>query len=164
MKRRIAFGFTAVVTVTATVIAQQPHSVWKEYLGNPDGSHYSSLRQINRTNVSRLEVAWMHDAVPATMMSPLVVDNMAYINTPSGLMAVDAATGKDIWTAQLAVTAGGRNSGSVGGQRGLNYWESKDRKDRRILVTVGGSLVAIDAATGKLFDTFGEHGRVDLTA
>ena len=57
--------------------------------------------------------------------------------------------------------AGGRFSG-IAGQRGANYWESKDRTDRRILVTSSGMLHAIDARTGKLVDSFADHGKLDL--
>ena len=56
-------------------------------------------------------------------------------------MALDAATGKELWVHSFGA-AGGR--GGIGGQRGANYWESQDRKDRRILVTSGGYLHAID--------------------
>jgi quinoprotein glucose dehydrogenase len=46
--------------------------------------------------------------------------------------------------------------------RGANYWESKDRSDRRVLVSSGGFLQAIDARTGKLVDSFADHGKLDL--
>ena len=58
------------------------------------------------------------------------------------LVALDATTGKELWVHQFG--AGGRFSG-IAGQRGANYWESKDRSDRRIFVTSGGMLHAIDA-------------------
>src|SRR5205085_7489385 len=58
-------------------------------------------------------------------------------------------------------TGGGSRSG-ISGQRGANYWESKDRKDRRIFVTSGGYLHAIDALTGKSVDSFADHGKLDL--
>ena len=44
--------------------------------------------------------------------------------------------------------------------RGLTYWT--DGKDRRVLVTIGHELVALDAATGKLDLHFGNAGRVNL--
>ena len=46
--------------------------------------------------------------------------------------------------------------------RGINYWESKDRKDRRLLFTLDDTLQAIDARTGKSILTFGTQGLVDL--
>src|SRR6185369_2323193 len=75
------------------------------------------------------------------------------------LVAIDATTGKELWVYKFAT--GGRFSG-IAGQRGANYWESKDRSDRRILVTSSGMLHAIDARTGKLVDSFADHGKLDL--
>ena len=44
----------------------------------------------------------------------------------------------------------------------MNYWESKDRSDRRIILTVANRLQEIDARTGKSIESFGEQGGVDL--
>ena len=61
--------------------------------------------------------------------------------------------GKELWSHA--------NQGAIGG-RGLNYWESKDRKDRRLLYLNAGNLTAINAQTGETITTFGKNGRVDL--
>ena len=74
-------------------------------------------------------------------------------------MALDATSGKELWVHPFAGT--GRRAG-IGGQRGLNYWESKDRSDRRILVTTSGYLYAIDARTGESVQSFADKGRLDL--
>ena len=137
---------------------------WSEYLGGPAASHYSPLKQVNTANVDQLEVAWGYptgDDLSYTFC-PLVVDNIAYVAAKEGaLVALDATTGKELWTYKFA--AGGRFSG-IAGQRGANYWESRDRSDRRILVTAGGMLHAIDARTGQLVDSFADHGKLDLKA
>jgi quinoprotein glucose dehydrogenase len=135
---------------------------WSEYLGGRDSSHFSPLKQVNTRNVDKLEVAWKYDTGDAVSytFSPLVVDNMAYVAAKNGaLVALDASTGKELWVYNFG--AGGRFSG-IAGQRGANYWESKDRKDRRIFVTSSGLLHAIDAQTGKLVDSFADHGKLDL--
>jgi quinoprotein glucose dehydrogenase len=46
--------------------------------------------------------------------------------------------------------------------RGINYWESRDRQDRRLLFTLEDTLQAIDARTGKSILSFGRNGVVDL--
>jgi glucose dehydrogenase len=48
------------------------------------------------------------------------------------------------------------------GARGVDYWESNDRSDRRLLYINNGYLTAIDARTGKIVDSFGDNGRTDL--
>src|SRR5947207_1689535 len=147
---------------TQTLIAQKAAPSWKEYLGGPDSSHYSPLKQINTSNVNKIEVAWTYPAPDGTsVFCPLVVDNIAYISAKGGaLVALDATTGKELWVHSFGTGGGGR--GGIGGQRGANYWESKDGKDRRIFVTTGGYLHAIDALTGKTVESFAVHGKLDL--
>jgi quinoprotein glucose dehydrogenase len=142
----------------------QKGTSWSEYLGGPDSAHYSPLKQVHKGNVDKLEVAWSYDTGDdlSYTFCPLVVDNIAYVAAKQGsLVALDATTGKELWVFRFP--AGGRFSG-IGGQRGANYWESKDRSDRRILVTSSGMLHTIDARTGKLIDSFADHGRLDLKA
>jgi quinoprotein glucose dehydrogenase len=139
---------------------------WKDYLGGPAASHYSPLKQINTGNVNKLEVAWTYptgDDMTYTF-SPLVVDNIAYFAAQQGsLVAVDASTGKELWVHPFP-TASGMPSrfGGIAGMRGGNYWESKDRTDRRLFVTSGGFIHAIDARTGKLVESFADQGKLDL--
>src|SRR6266446_4659001 len=161
MKSRILaalllFGFS-----TQTTFAQKAAVGWKEYLGGLDSSHYSPLKQINASNVNKIEVAWTYPAPDATsVFCPLVVDNIAYVSAKAGaLVALDATTGKELWVHSFG--PGGGRSG-ISGQRGANYWESKDRKDRRIFVTSGGMLHALQASTGEPVVAFAEHGQLDL--
>jgi quinoprotein glucose dehydrogenase len=140
----------------------QTGASWSEYLGGPDSAHYSPLKQVNTRNVDKLEVAWSYDTGDdlSYTFCPLVVDNIAYVAAKRGaLVALDATTGKELWV--YTFPSGGRFSG-IAGQRGANYWESKDRSDRRIFVTSSGMLHAIDARTGKLIDSFADHGKLDL--
>jgi len=138
---------------------------WDQNLGGVDSSQYSSLAQIDKTNVGRLTVAWTYPTGDNYLFNPLIVDGTMYVlanepGTPApgsrprrAILALDAATGKEIWAHP--------NDGAVG-TRGMSYWHSADNKDRRLLYLNGGFLTAIDAATGNTIDSFGEHGRVDL--
>jgi quinoprotein glucose dehydrogenase len=156
---------TAVAVVSLSPFAQQSKRVdvgWKEYLGGPGSSHYSPLKQINKTNVGQIAPAWSYDVGDdiSYTFSPLVIDGIAYVAAKQGaLVALDAKTGKQLWVRSFP--AGGRFSG-IAGQRGANYWESKDRRDRRLFVTVGGNLHALDARTGEPVTSFAEHGQLDL--
>ena len=88
------------------------------------------------------------------MFNPIVVDNVAYVLARNNsLVALDATTGKEIWIHEdLRGIA----------PRGINYWESKDRSDRRLLFQMNSYLQAIDARTGKSIMTFGTDGVVNL--
>ncbi len=131
----------------------QTRKSWLDYGGGPDGSHYVPLTQINKQNVNQLEVVWNYKG-GAAGFNPIVVGNVAYVLTQANaLAALDATTGKEIWIhANLpGITA-----------RGLNYWESKDHKDRRLIFTINSFLQEIDANTGKAIASFGDNGVVDL--
>jgi len=130
---------------------------WPVYNGDPGGSHYSSLKQINQSNVKQLQVAWTFDAGDGTgtlETNPIVVHGILYGNTTAHkVFALNAATGKQMWIFETA--PGGR-----GGNRGLAYWSSGP--DQRIFESFGRYLYAIDAQTGKAIATFGNEGRIDL--
>src|SRR5260370_35264695 len=82
---------------------------WQFYAGDPGGSKYSRLKQINRDNVTRLKVAWTYHTGDisdgseypprsAFEATPLVIDGVLYITSPfSRLIALDAETGKKLW-------------------------------------------------------------------
>jgi quinoprotein glucose dehydrogenase len=146
---------------SVSVAAQSSSTGWTDYLGGPDSSHFSPLKQITPENVSKLEVAWSYPAGDGNYsMSPLVIGNIAYVAANRGaLVALDATTGKELWSHAFAGT--GMRAG-ISGQRGINYWESEDHSDRRILVITGGYLYAIDAQTGKSIESFADQGRLDL--
>ncbi|MEM9159922.1 MAG: c-type cytochrome, partial [Verrucomicrobiota bacterium] len=138
---------------------------WSAYLGDPEASHYSTLKQINRKNVQRLEIAWTYDAKgedpenrSQIQCNPLAIDGALYGTTAMKvLFALDGATGEELWTFDPFEKEG---NGSVGVNRGLAYW--KDGDDERILYGVQNWLYAIDLKTGELVETFGEGGRIDL--
>ncbi|MBW2271110.1 MAG: pyrroloquinoline quinone-dependent dehydrogenase [Deltaproteobacteria bacterium] len=135
---------------------------WSHYLGDPARTHYSPLRQIDRDNVQRLEVAWTHDTGDATARSelqcnPLIVAGVIYATSPSlRVFALDATSGAEIWSFDPFETV----EGGQGRNRGLSWWADGD--DRRILVTAGPWLLALDARSGTPVESFGEHGRIDL--
>ena len=132
---------------------------WSTYLGDKSASHYSTLSQITPENVSQLEVAWTWhagDARPGSSQiqcNPLVIDGVVYATSAQlKLAALDARTGKELWRFE-PFEPNGVN-------RGLAYWAEGD--DRRILFGAGHWLQAVDARTGKLIESFGDHGRIDL--
>src|SRR5438477_4099595 len=92
---------------------------WSSYGGGPDGIRYSSLTQINRSNVSQLQVAWTYDCGEGpggTQTQPLVAGGVLYAVTPQHkIVALDAATGKQIWRFDSGIIGRGAN-------RGVAYW------------------------------------------
>src|SRR5688572_16784417 len=131
-------------------------SSWSHYGGKPDQSKYVEASRITKENVNRLKVAWVYPTMDSAFnfFSPIVVDTIMYVMAKnSSLVAVHAATGKELW---IHANLYGLT------RRGINYWESKDRKNRRLLFTLNNTLQAIDALTGKSIMSFGNNGYVDM--
>jgi glucose dehydrogenase len=136
----------------------QDYSTWSDYGGAADSAQYSSLAQINRSNVRALKIAWTYPTQDGNkyFFNPLVVDGRIYVLAKSNsIVALDAASGRELWThAEPGV--------AIITNRGINYWESKDRAERVLLFASDHFLRAIDARTGKTIPGFGVNGRVDL--
>jgi glucose dehydrogenase len=129
---------------------------WPVYGGQAAGDHYSSLSQINRDNVRKLQIAWKFDAGEEGGLetSPIVVGRVLYAYTATQkVIALDAASGNLIWKFDSGIV--GKNP-----VRGLSYWA--DGKEGRIFASVTNFLYALDAQSGKPITTFGEEGRIDL--
>src|SRR5206468_9483068 len=105
----------ALLAMPAMLVSGQQSGVgWTDYLGGPDASHYSPLKQISPANVNDLEIAWTYEAGEGATFSfcPLVVGNVAYVAAKQGaLVALDASTGKELWTHRFPGTG---RSGAIG--------------------------------------------------
>ncbi len=122
---------------------------WTHYGGSPDQTRYSSLRQIDKSNVSRLAVAWTYDSgeTGGLQTQPIVVDDVLFGYTPTHkTFALRADTGERLWTFDPKIEGRGAN-------RGLMYWSSGD--DRRVFAAVDQYLYALDARTGQPIPAFG---------
>jgi len=134
---------------------------WLAYGAGPENIRYSSLKQIERTNVKSLRIAWTFDtgdAFPGSEMqcNPVVGNGLLFATTPKlRVIALDAATGRLRWTfdpnRDVKVITKTRN-------RGVMYWEPGNR----LYVVARQWLYALDASTGLPVPGFGPEGRVDL--
>ncbi|MDB6071572.1 MAG: gcd 2 [Verrucomicrobiales bacterium] len=163
----LALFFAAGLTVplVPAASAQDRKSVdWPEYLGGKTRNLFSPLAQITRENVAGLEVAWTFDTgeVGEYQANNLIVDGVLYTPSPSRrVLALDAATGRELWHWDPALERAGKGGGR---QRGLVFWRSKDGAERRLFTGVGGYLFALDPGTGGVIRGFGKDGAVDLAS
>jgi quinoprotein glucose dehydrogenase len=137
------------------------HTTWSDYEGTPDSAQFSALDQINRSNVSRLQVAWKYPTGDGNkyLFNPIVVEDVMYVLAKqNSIVALDATTGRELWIHKTDPES------RLVTYRGINYWESADRSDRRLLFSVNNFLQEIDARTGKSILDFGKNGLVDLRA
>jgi glucose dehydrogenase len=147
-------AFAGVVTPTRAQIPASSSANLDWPLHNMDvrNSRYAPLDEINTSNVGKLALKWSYDAGAVDNISrgtPLVIDGIMYINAGSKLFAVNAATGKPVWSVSLepAFPANGR---------GPTY------ADGRIYAYGRTILYAVDAKTGKVLDSFGTKGLMDV--
>ncbi len=124
--------------------AAEPHN-WFTYWGDYQGKHYSSLSQINLTNVRQLQARWALQMPGDSILeaTPVVIDGVMYTAGPPGqVFALDARTGRQLWKYQRT-------------QKVVNPYES-NRFNRGVAVlgnrvffgTLDAALVALDARTG----------------
>ena len=156
---------------------------WPLPLGGPGGARYSTLTQINTSNVSQLKRAWtFHTGSGRFSGAPMVIDSVMYFSANNGVFALDAVTGTQIWkyvgdASKVRIPrpgglprafggtgedGGERGPGDVGtALRGPTYWPGANGVGPRIYSTIrsgDAGMHAIDARTGKLITSFGQNG------
>jgi quinate dehydrogenase (quinone) len=171
MRQSLSFeGFDPMRTFVVTVVlasaaigglvaqtrpAPKPYTTWSQYAGGSHSSQFTALDQINKNTVSKLEVAWTYPVGErAVSFNPIVVDGVMYVQAKgSSIVALDPVSGKELWERP--------NQGAIGA-RGINYWQSADGSDRRLIYLNGGMITQINAKTDEPITSFGENGKVDL--
>src|SRR4029453_5132852 len=136
--KRFPFLTVALVSLVSVTVATNGRSdKWGwDYGGGPDSSHFVDLDHIKKSNVSKLEVAWFYPH-GTTGFNPIIVDDVMFVlGRNNSLIALDATTGKELWIHEGL-------SGII--TRGVNYWQSQDGKDRRLIFSINGYMQAIDA-------------------
>jgi quinoprotein glucose dehydrogenase len=139
------------------------YSGWGAYHGGPENLHYSTIGQITPANVSKLKVAWTLDTGDAfegseIQCNPLVLNGVIYATSPKlRVMAIDGATGKELWSFNPYEGAPVRNKQR---NRGLMHWT--DGKQSRLYVAAQYKLYSLDLKTGRPDRAFGGQGWIDL--
>jgi alcohol dehydrogenase (cytochrome c) len=124
--------------------AAEPHN-WLHYWGDYQGAHYSGLKEITASNVSRLQARWFTTLAQAGILEtqPLVVDGVMYATAPGTVVALDARTGRQIWSYSRQQKA--RNPNEINPfNRGVAVLGN-----RLFFGTLDAALVALDARTGR---------------
>src|SRR4051794_2273829 len=152
-----------------------PGGDWRGVGNDPGCLRYSPLDQIRVENVARLRPAWTYHTRElegrtgkTIECTPLAIEGVMYVTTGYlRVVALDAATGKELWQFdpltdhpfQYQPTSGGVN-------RGCAYWsDGKLGGERRIIHgTSDGRVFSLDAKNGELDTRFADRGILNLRA
>ena len=171
----------AAASMSVPAMAATAPNDWAHYGRDGDNARFSPLKEITPANVANLRQAWVYHMRPEgfkaetfpglpeavrkrfatgfapSEATPLVVKGVMYLPTPYGrVVALDAATGKELWAYAMAT----RDQAST---RGVAYWPGSGGVGARIVFgTRAGKLIAVDAATGQPAAEFGVNGIVDM--
>lgn len=167
---KLAVVFFFLLLFSCTTKQPDAYTGWGMVNGNSNSNKYSSLIQIDSTNVQQLQVAWTYRTGDADtgnrsqiQCNPIVVNGVLYATSPGlKLFALDAATGKEKWAFNPKDSTQNKTSTpfSAALNRGVTYWEQGE--DKRIFYAAGAYLFCVNALTGKLITSFGKQGTVNL--
>ncbi len=158
----------AALAVFASVVG------WPYYGADQGGSHFSSLDDVNRTNVARLTVAWewrtrekaldrFGTRPGAFEATPLAIDDVLYFTTPyNRVVALESDTGREMWTFDPKAYEDGQPPNGTGFvHRGIAAW--RDGGKLRLFLNSRYRLFCLDATTGAPVASFGDGGSIDLS-
>jgi alcohol dehydrogenase (cytochrome c) len=137
-----------------------PKHDWPMYDGGYTANRYSPLNQVNTETVKRLAPKWMFPIswAPRLEGTPVVEDGVMYVTAVNGAFALDAATGRQIWTYRQPQNAGLLSEADGGANRGVALSPT-----RVFMVTDHAHLIALDRSTGrKLWDVDMGDSKKDL--
>ena len=151
---------------------------WPLYSRDLASTRYSPLKQIDTGNVSKLALAWSYKPAPLSSppddaakggakgkgkggganglsaeVTPVVVNGVMYLPGGNRVFALEADTGKEIWTYTAPAAVG---------NRAVGYWPGDQTSPPRILFTTGTKMMALNANTGKVDPGFGNEGAVEI--
>lgn len=168
----------ACLALPSTAVTQSSDAAWGHYGGDAGGMRYSAAAQIDRTNVTRLQVAWTYRTGaldPKTELvrkaafeaTPILVEGRLVLSTPyDHVIALDPASGSKLWEYDPGLDLT-RDYSEVT-SRGVSAWvDAKARAGQRcrlriFIGTLDGRLIALDGENGTPCAGFGAGGAVDL--
>jgi len=138
---------TVIDVHTAELAAQPSGSNWLSYNGDFSGRRYSSLSQINRSNVGELRAQWVFHSNNSNRLevTPIVVNGIMFVTSANDTFALDARTGRMIWHHEWPISEGLIDDASGHLSRGVAVWHSRVYRE-----TDNAHLLCLDARSGHL--------------
>ncbi|HYW45806.1 MAG TPA: PQQ-binding-like beta-propeller repeat protein [Bryobacteraceae bacterium] len=120
---------------------------WPTYNGQPGGNRYTTLTQIDKSNVAKLAPKWVFTMSNVSRLetTPLVVEGIMYVTSGNECYALDAGNGRELWHFQRPRTRGLVGNAAGGFNRGVGV-----AGDRVFMVTDNAHIIALHRFTGAL--------------
>ncbi len=168
------------LAASSPIVRGSPTVDWPAYAGDAGSLRYSALADITPQNVGALESAWTWSAEETDTIAdatgervnpgrfqatPLAFGDTLFFSTSfNRVIALDGRLGRQLWSFDPRAQEAGLISADRGAfvHRGVASWVHEGK--RLIFHASRGALFALDAATGAPIVSFGNRGRVDLTA
>jgi len=135
-------------TVTSDALRAQPVGEnWPSYNGDYTGRRFSSLREINRSNVGQLRAAWVFHPGNTQRLeaTPVVIHGVMYVTSANDVFALDAATGRTLWHYARPISSGLLDDAAAHKSRGVALWQQYVYSE-----TDDAHLLCLDARSGNL--------------
>lgn len=131
----------------ADLLVKPPAANWISYNGDYTGRRYSSLAEINATNVSQLRAEWVFHAQNSDRLevTPVVVNGLMFVTAANDAFALDARTGRVVWHHSRPTSDGLIDDASRHINRGVGVWQN-----RVYMETDNAHLLCMDARSGNL--------------
>jgi alcohol dehydrogenase (cytochrome c) len=121
---------------------------WTSFNGQFSGNRYTTLTQIDKTNVKRLAPGWVFPVPNSGRLqgTPLVVEGIMYVPSTNAVIALDAGSGARLWAFTRPATPSLQgNARSPGNNRGLSV-----AGDKLFIQMDNAHLLALDRLSGKV--------------
>lgn len=129
------------------LVTQPLGANWLSYNGDYSGKRYSSLDEINLSNVAQLRAQWVFHAQNSDRLevTPVVVNGVMFVSAANDTFALDARTGRTIWHHSRPITEGLIDDASRHISRGVGVLGSRVYR-----LTDNAHLLCLDARSGHL--------------
>jgi len=141
--------FGQLLDPASLTLFSQPPNIWPTYNGDYSGRRFSSLAEINQSNVNRLKIEWAYRMSgigplrgvggPSIKSTPLMVNGVLYFTIPDHVFAVNASTGALLWQFDFE-----DHGGHLIGQRGVGMYGNW-----LYFLTPDGWFISLNAKDGK---------------
>ena len=130
------------------LLARPVGANWSSYNGDYTGRRFSSLPEINISNVAHLRAAWVFHPGNSQRLeaTPVVIRGVMYVTSANDVFALDARTGRVVWHYQRPISSGLLDDAAAHKNRGVAVWDHFVYTEKQTMPTCS----CLDSRSGSL--------------